>query len=393
MTHGSLCVIGLAALFLAPSVGSAAVRRLDPEPLSVTTPEATTAKWENARELLTLLESSDDRAALALSVRDECIDGGDLTDAQIADGLYITGHVLYRENHYADSRTAFEHLLQHDTSDHYFVEANRILAQLARLDGDHASSLALYQAALPVAQQQAAQQSSGGLILILSGMMDTLDALNRFDEAADTADSLLLAMGDKPAPLPRASLLLNAARLHKKAENLDRASSLYADLLADPAFGSAPMDWGLRPTVVMEQLECDGHSLSSCDPVAMQRAMQLFADEGNAGMPSIYGLIDQLTACLLRKGDGEPAMQLWIVGVKSIDDAIPNLPADKQWAVRPLRAFQATMMWNSYTMAVSRNLDIPPYAADFLDRIQADFADVVPALAQRAADYHTGMFP
>jgi len=381
--------IGAAVMFVAGT----AVAAQPSGSLEVSTPAASTQKWQNARELLTILDAAEDRVALAISVRDQCIAGANLSPEQIVDGLHITGHVLYRDREYDAARVAFEALHARQTSNHYFVDACRMLAQIARQDRNYAQSLTYYDLALPVAQAEYDAGVSSSVMLIKAGMVDVYRLLDDPQAAAPLADDLVAMSDAGVALLPRNTLLLQAAECHRDAGDGPRAAELYEILLADEDFGFSPTDWGFRPVVVMDKMKCEGHDLDACDPEAMQAATAIVADATYAAMPATYALADRVASCLLQKGQDDAAMQLWVVCVKQIDDQIPTLALDKEWTKPALRRAQASMMWNAFTLIEERNLTMPSYAANFLDRLETEFIDVAPQLAQRAADFRLQLLP
>jgi len=293
------------------------------------TPEPMTPVWKAERDLVVLLENSDDRIALSKLIRDRSLDAAaPLTDQQRFDGLFIAGQTLWREAMYADCLTCFDGIIDLDFSEYRTIDAYRMKAQCHFFLNQFAESTHAYLMCYNLSKSLEANVPGSSMHTLIANMLATSAIYQGDPELAyQIADEFVA----DPQSFNAADELLYTVGQKAYRDGDFEAADHYLTLLLDhfPDFGTeAP---GVRVLIKIRQYKARGLSVEDYDPAALETVLDLVADEHYQGMMMWGHAVNELALVFDAVNDYRRAnkVRMWAVEVfkTSIDNLDPSDPA------------------------------------------------------------------
>ncbi len=344
--------------------------------------KAKTPVWENARDLLVMFESADDRTVLADAVVSACITSSTLSDPQRYDGLRVAGNALFRDREFTKAVSAFEQAVNHTELHH---EKAVVLAGAA---GTYLTGLNQPAVALTKYQQAADAYLQSDPTQI--GSMAAESVFRRLvGLSADQAEHALSLQYAKDAISLSATLTHSgldlgfykhaAALAAQRLGDMQQASLYYTLFLEDhPGYLNNQPRLGIIPSAKIQKALVEGSTWDKPDETLINLVLEIVRDADYLLMPIRVNSAEKLAFAWDNLFAFDASMALRSEVAKSTFPAIETLDSDNSSEAmlgRQLWLQVATSQFNGAFVMFHRRKDTVG-ALKFLNRILApsDFA-------------------
>lgn len=287
-TVGSVAAIGSVFVMAQP----------DSNDYDVKIVEAETPRWRDARDLLVLLDATDDRVGFSRAIVNASLSSTTLTDEQRYDGLRVAGNALFYDGQSAESVSALSSAANYTDVAAKKAEVIGTAAEVYVVGlNDRDSGYAMFkQAADLYKQSDPAHLDKVMVDGVFRGLVSM--AFDRGEyEVVDEYAADAISMSEH---LPYGGLNLGfyrytAASAAEKLGDAVRAASLFSEFLAHhPTYGNDRPQMGIVPHAKVQKAIAEGSFWDKPDERLINTVLEILRNPAYAKMPVRLNFAERL---------------------------------------------------------------------------------------------------
>jgi len=290
-----------------------------------------TLVWSDIRDLVVLLDSSENRVLTANAIVSQSLQPGGLAPAQKIDGLMIAGSALFVERIYEDSLFAYQSVIDLDIDSEAMITAYAAVGECYKLgEQDYLKAYDNYRQSVDLYFDLYPEGNSARIGMVMLHLLDMGDRVQKYSEVLSYAELAIQKFANADGKLPYDGYFLHVAgQTSEKLGDNTNAIIYYDRLLAEyPEYMNHEPLMGSIPAIKIKRTLLAGSIWEMPDEALVNMALSIIDDVQYRKMPIRINTAEKLAQVLVKQNQYQTANNLRVAVIDDVGEVIDELGSD-----------------------------------------------------------------